>query len=144
MICVSIQKTGFEETVRILSSPVTEMAELRLDLSDYGTEEVTRLCSMPVPVIATCRCGISGEAKADRQLSAAIQAGAAFVDIELGMQQRAQIIHIFPTDMAFVWTRMHRNAVCAKSFTIQRHLHHVRHIASTGIPQGCNLIDIHA
>ena len=88
MICVYIQKPGFEETVRILSSPVTEMAELRLDLSDYGTEEVTRLCSMPVPVIATCRCGISGEAKADRQLSAAIQAGAAFVDIELGMTAR--------------------------------------------------------
>lgn len=85
MICVSLQKMPFTEAVALLKSPMTEMAEIRLDLSDYGAREVSELCSLPVPVIATCRVDMAGEAKAAEQLEVAIDSGAAFVDMELEM-----------------------------------------------------------
>lgn len=91
MICISIQKTPFEETLALLESPAVEMAELRLDLSDYTVREVERLCSLPVPVIATCRYVVAGSEKTEEQLSAAICAGAAFTDIELEMPKALSV-----------------------------------------------------
>lgn len=91
MICISIQKTPFEETLALLESPAVEMAELRLDLSDYTVREVERLCSLPVPVIATCRYAVAGAEKTEEQLSAAICAGAAFTDIELEMPKALSV-----------------------------------------------------
>ena len=91
MICISIQKTTFEETLALLESPAVEMAELRLDLSDYTVREVERLCSLPVPVIATCRYAVAGAERTEEQLSAAICAGAAFTDIELEMPKALSV-----------------------------------------------------
>ena len=85
MICVSLQKMPFTEAVALLESPMTEMAEIRLDLSAYSNREVSELCSLPVPVIATCRVDMAGEGKAAEQLEVAIDSGAAFVDMELEM-----------------------------------------------------------
>ena len=40
MICTSIQNKGYEEILDILSSPETEMAEIRLDLCPLSDEEI--------------------------------------------------------------------------------------------------------
>lgn len=85
MICVSIRDTDFEGTIKSLETPEADMAELRLDLSQYTLEEIRCLCSMPFPIIATCRCAEAGEGKTEKQLSAAIEAGAYLVDLELEM-----------------------------------------------------------
>lgn len=47
-------------------------------------------------------------------------------------------------DMPLVRTGMHRNAISTKVFTIQRYLHNIRDITSTGIAQRCHLIYINA
>ena len=66
------------------------------------------------------------------------------LDIELCPQQRPQIIYILTADMPLVGTGMHRNAISTKVFTIQRYLHNIRDITSTGIAQRCHLIYINA
>ena len=66
------------------------------------------------------------------------------LDIELCPQQRPQIIYILTADMPLIRTGMHRNAISTKVFTIQRYLHNIRDITSTGIAQRCHLIYINA
>ena len=76
MICVSIQNRTLPEILDILDSGVM-MAEIRLDrcnLSDADIEEL--FGNTDVPLIATCRGDVE-------PLLKAVQAGAAYADLEL-------------------------------------------------------------
>ena len=76
MICVSIQHKTLPEILDILESGVL-MAEIRLDRCDLSDEEIEELFgNTDVPLVATCR-GDAGP------LLKAIEAGAAFADLEL-------------------------------------------------------------
>ncbi len=82
MICVSLQNKTCEEILALLSR--VEMAEIRLDRCELSEEEIEEVFSSDTPTIATCRIG--GEVsvdKARRLLTAAIKAGASFVDVEI-------------------------------------------------------------
>ncbi len=82
MICVSIQNKTCEEILALLSR--VEMAEIRLDRCVLSEEELEEVFSSDTPTIATCRIG--GEISVDKarqQLTAAIKAGASFVDLEI-------------------------------------------------------------
>ena len=86
MICTSIQNKGFEEISAILDSGKVEMAEIRLDLCPQLTDaDIERLFSRPdVALLATCRIGGKVTAEdAERRLTRAVEAGAAFVDLEI-------------------------------------------------------------
>lgn len=86
MICTSIQNKGFEEISAILDSGKVEMAEIRLDLCPQLTyADIERLFSRPdVALLATCRIGGKVTAEdAERRLTRAVEAGAAFVDLEI-------------------------------------------------------------
>ena len=51
--------------------------------------------------------------------------------------------YIGTSDVPLVGTGVNRNTLCAKPFTIERKLHHVRRIAATGIAQRGYLVDIY-
>jgi hypothetical protein len=45
--------------------------------------------------------------------------------------------------MPFVGARMHRNALGTETFAVQSHFYHIGVIASAGIADGRNFIDIY-
>ncbi len=71
MVCVSLQNKTCEEILALLSR--VEMAEIRLDRCPLTEDEVEEVFSSDTPTIATCRI----------LLTAAIKAGASFVDVEI-------------------------------------------------------------
>lgn len=85
MICTTIQNRNLEEIFELLENPQIEMAEIRLDKCDLSQDEIEELFSgSDTPLVATCR--ISDELPAnvaEARLIRAIQAGAAYVDVEL-------------------------------------------------------------
>lgn len=85
MICVSIGKPEPHACLEILAH--VEMAEIRLDGYDLNGPQIRQIFSMPVDLIATCRPGGPGSGQNDderkRKLMTAIEAGAAYVDIEI-------------------------------------------------------------
>ena len=85
MICISIQGKTLEGIWGILDRPEVEMAEIRLDRCPLSEEEIASLFSLTdLPLIATCRISPSMPApEAEHRLAAAIEAGAAFADLEL-------------------------------------------------------------
>ena len=85
MICTSIQYRNLEAIFDALDEPGVEMAEIRLDLCPLTLEEIDELFSdSDFPLVATCRIGEGmPSAVAEARLMRAIEAGAAFVDVEL-------------------------------------------------------------
>ena len=89
MICVTIQNRSLEEIFDLLSnaSPTIQMAEIRLDRCPIDLEEIAELfSSSDTPLIATCRVSEDGNLtweEAEERLVTAIEAGAAFVDLEI-------------------------------------------------------------
>lgn len=89
MICVTIQNRSLEEIAGILenSSPTIRMAEIRLDRCPLGDEDIEYLfSSSDTPLVATCRVAGDGRGtweEAEGKLMAAIEAGAAFIDLEI-------------------------------------------------------------
>lgn len=103
MICVTIQNKDYSSIVEILSRPYIEMAEIRLDSCPLSSLELENIFQdHEQPLIATCRIEKLAEAlKADApdkdndkiyreacrlaeaRLTKAIQAGAAYVDLEI-------------------------------------------------------------
>ena len=81
MICVAISEPNFQKCLQTLDK--VEMAEIRIDLTGFDTEEVKKVFSYPVPTVATCRADSPGDEKQLKLLTAAIESGAAYVDIEL-------------------------------------------------------------
>ena len=89
MICVTLQNRSAEEILDLLenASPAIQMAEIRLDRCPLTEDEIeTVFSSSDTPLIATCRVAGEGNGtweEAEAKLRAAIEAGAAFIDLEL-------------------------------------------------------------
>jgi 3-dehydroquinate dehydratase-1 len=82
MICVAISDTDFEKCLSMLKK--TDMAEIRLDLTQFSEEQIRHLFSLQKKLIATYRPLEGKEEEEERmeQLKTAIEAGADYVDIE--------------------------------------------------------------
>lgn len=89
MICTTIQNRTLEEIIRLLegSEPRIQMAEIRLDRCPLDIEEIESLfSSSDTPLVATCRVVDDGNGtweEAEEKLTAAVEAGAAFLDLEI-------------------------------------------------------------
>lgn len=81
MICVSIADISFDQCREILRD--CEMAEIRLDRVDFSLPQVREIFSLHPRLIATCRPGKFSEEEREALLLTAIEAGAAYVDIEV-------------------------------------------------------------
>lgn len=89
MICTTIQNRTLEEIIGLLegSEPRIQMAEIRLDRCPLDIEEIESLfSSSDTPLVATCRVVYDGNGtweEAEEKLTAAVEAGAAFLDLEI-------------------------------------------------------------
>ena len=89
MICTTLQNRSLEEIFDLLenSSPTIQMAEIRLDRCPLNLDGIEELfSSSDTPLIATCRVAGDGSGtweEAEAKLRKAIEAGAAFVDLEI-------------------------------------------------------------
>mgnify|MGYP004613304097 FL=1 len=89
MICTTIQNRTMEEIIGLLegSEPRIQMAEIRLDRCPLDIEEIESLfSSSDTPLVATCRVVDDGNGtweEAEEKLTAAVEAGAAFLDLEI-------------------------------------------------------------
>lgn len=89
MICTTIQNRTLEEIINLLESsePRIQMAEIRLDRCPLSIEEIEYLfSSSDTPLVATCRVVDDGNGtweEAEEKLTAAAEAGAAFLDLEI-------------------------------------------------------------
>lgn len=94
MICVAISDKDPNKCMEIISQ--VEMAEIRLDLTNYDIETVKKIFSVETPLIATCRPENLGYEKQYEILKTAIESGAAYVDIEIEApeEQREKIIKV--------------------------------------------------
>jgi 3-dehydroquinate dehydratase type I len=94
MICVSISDKDWRKGIAILSG--VEMAEIRLDLTEYDDEAIDMVFSQDLPLIATCRPDNMTEKDQYFKLRRAIEAGAKYVDIELeaNAEQREALIKV--------------------------------------------------
>ena len=81
MLCVSIADIDFEQCKKILQD--VDLAEIRLDKLDFSPRQVEDIFSMPGKWIATYRPGRISESERKEFLITAIEAGAAYVDIEI-------------------------------------------------------------
>lgn len=89
MICTTIQNRTLEDIIGLLegSEPRIQMAEIRLDRCPLDIEEIESLfSSLDTPLVATCRVVDDGNGtweEAEEKLTAAVEAGAAFLDLEI-------------------------------------------------------------
>jgi 3-dehydroquinate dehydratase type I len=81
MVCVSLAEPTVGACLRALAG--VKFAEIRLDKMRVGVSGVKKIFAGHCRLIATCRPGRISEEKRRRLLVAAVEAGAAFVDIEL-------------------------------------------------------------
>jgi 3-dehydroquinate dehydratase type I len=92
VICVSIGEATLDECLSALKD--IDFAEVRIDKMAVDSEQVRAIFSRPLRLIATCRPGPIDDQKRKELLSAAIFAGASFVDIETeaGDELRTEIM----------------------------------------------------
>lgn len=81
MICVSLADIDAEECIAILQD--TEFAEIRIDRIEANIEDIKRIFSSHPRLIATYRPGKAEDHKREQILKTAVEAGAAYVDIEI-------------------------------------------------------------
>lgn len=81
MICVSVSEPDYESCLAALNG--LEFAEIRLDPMTVELKEIEILFSRPLKLIATCRPGKLADGKRKAMLLKAIEAGAAYVDVEV-------------------------------------------------------------
>ena len=63
--------------------------------------------------------------------------------VELGSHHFCQVQGILVADVPLIGAGMHGNSLCAKSLTIQSHLHHIGIVGASCIPQSGDLVDIY-
>ncbi len=85
MICVSLAEPTPERCLAALKG--LPFAEIRIDRMRADDEGVRRIFSSHPNLIATCRPGRFSDARRLALLRAAVSAGAAFVDIEVGARE---------------------------------------------------------
>jgi 3-dehydroquinate dehydratase-1 len=83
MICICIGEPAVEFCKKILVDPDVEMAEIRLDGAGLTPVEIQTVFSLHSRLIATCRPGKHTRDERAKILTTAIEAGAAFVDLEI-------------------------------------------------------------
>jgi len=81
MICVSLAETTVEKCIDSLRG--IDFAEIRLDKMQVEIEDINKIFSYHPKLIATCRAGTMDDDMRITMLKSAIEAGAAFVDIEV-------------------------------------------------------------
>lgn len=81
MICVSVAEESPAACRAALEGE--ELVEIRLDGMTVTLKEIHELFSLPLRLIATHRPGIKGDTRRKIELQTAIEAGAAYVDIEI-------------------------------------------------------------
>ena len=82
MICTVLQNKNADGIWEALDN--CEMAEVRLDLCELTLSEISDIFSTDVPLVATCRISENMTPQmAERRLLKAVEAGAAFVDVEI-------------------------------------------------------------
>jgi 3-dehydroquinate dehydratase I len=81
MICVAISDKSLDKCLATLDK--VELAEIRIDLTEFDEDQVRKVCSHPTPTVATCRADKTGPEKQFKLLSAAIEAGARYADVEI-------------------------------------------------------------
>ena len=81
MICVSIAEPTLADCLTAIKG--LEMAEIRIDKTALSLVDIKQLFAEPVKLVATCRPGNRAEEERLSALLAAIDAGAAYVDIEV-------------------------------------------------------------
>lgn len=81
MICVSIAEETFEKCLYALKG--IDFAEIRIDKMAVEVEDVKKIFNQHPKLIATCRPGRVDDKKRKELLLVAIEAGAAFVDVEV-------------------------------------------------------------
>ena len=64
-------------------------------------------------------------------------------DVEFGANERAQKKHVGVANMALIGTWVYGNSLCSKAFAVHCYSLHIWQIASAGIAQGGNLVDIY-
>lgn len=82
MICVSIAEPTLEDCLAAIKG--LELAEIRIDKTSLTALDIKPLFSAPVKLVATCRPGSRSEDERLGLLLAAVEAGAAYVDVEVG------------------------------------------------------------
>jgi len=82
MICVSVMDSDKGRVIEAIEGH--ELAEVRLEALSPTPEDVREIFSSPAKLIATMRPGKHSDEERLKTLTAAIEAGAAYVDIELG------------------------------------------------------------
>ena len=80
MICVALSETNFDKCFEL--SKKFELCEIRIDLCGFDIEQIKTLFSSGTKLIATCRPGNVSEELRKELLITAINAGAAYVDVE--------------------------------------------------------------
>lgn len=86
MLCVSVAEPGFERISHLIKN--SEMAEIRIEKSGLTVDQVKKLFQNHKHLIATCRPeGLSTPERMDF-IKAAIDGGAAWVDIEIESEER--------------------------------------------------------
>jgi 3-dehydroquinate dehydratase-1 len=80
MICVAISDKNIENCLETLKN--VDMAEIRLDLTEFGDTNIKKIFSQSKKLIATLRPGICDDEVRLSRLKTAIRAGAKYVDLE--------------------------------------------------------------
>jgi 3-dehydroquinate dehydratase type I len=80
-ICVSVAGRTAGELERALVG--LPLAEVRLDLCEVSCDDIRRIFAGHPGLVATCRPGRFGAAERRERLLAAVEAGAAYVDLEV-------------------------------------------------------------
>jgi 3-dehydroquinate dehydratase I len=80
MICVAISDKDLKKCLATLDR--CELAEIRLDLTEFDDEQIRKVFSHSTPAVASCRPDKMGADEQQRRLILAMEAGARYVDIE--------------------------------------------------------------
>ncbi len=80
MICVAISDKNIGHCLSALKR--IEMAEIRLDLTEFNDKEIKKIFSLPKKLIATFRPDKYSDDERIKKLKMAIKAGAKYVDLE--------------------------------------------------------------
>ncbi len=80
MICASIAEKDLEVCLKAIEK--VEMAEIRIDLTEFSDDEIRKVFSQRRKLIATCRSGKIKDNDRALMLKVAIDSGATYVDIE--------------------------------------------------------------
>lgn len=80
MICASIAEKDLEVCLKAVEK--VEMAEIRIDLTEFSDEEIRKVFSQRKKLIATCRPGKIKDNDRALMLKVAIVSGATYVDVE--------------------------------------------------------------